>query len=135
MACVNASKFTGAIKPCGHCGITIYVNKSAANKSLSGSNFCSRSCATAANNTVYRSKEKHPLWKGGNNQYRSLAFSKLPNVCNRCGYSEVVDVLQVHHKDRNRGNGVVDNLEILCPTCHALEHFYAGDGWFIGSKT
>lgn len=130
MACVNASKFTGTTKQCAHCGITIYVSKSAANKSLSGNNFCSRSCATAANNTIYRSKENHPLWTGGSNSYKTLAFSELPNTCARCGYAEVVEILQVHHKDRNRANSDISNLEILCPTCHVLEHFYAGDGWF-----
>ena len=134
MSCVNASKFTGTTKQCDHCGVSIYVNKSTASKSLSGNNFCSRSCATATNNTVYRSKEKHPAWTGGNGNYKALAFKELPHMCARCGYAEVVEILQVHHKDRNRTNSVIDNLEILCPTCHVLDHFSAGDGWFTASQ-
>lgn len=135
MACVNASKFTGVNKPCDHCGKMMYVKNSSSSRSLSGNNFCSRSCATAANNTAYRSKEGHPLWAGGATKYRALAFSELPRKCARCDYAEVVDILQVHHKDRDRRNNAVDNLELLCPTCHVLEHFNAKDGWFTPTKT
>jgi hypothetical protein len=28
----------------------------------------------------------------------------------------------VHHKDHNRANNVIDNLEMLCKRCHQLEH-------------
>ena len=135
MTCANASKFTGVNKPCDHCGKMIYVSNSAISKSLSGNNFCSRSCATAANNTIYRSKENHPLWTGGIAKYREIAFSKLPHTCARCSYADVIGILQVHHKDRNRENNAIGNLEILCPTCHVLEHYNAKDGWFASMKT
>jgi 5-methylcytosine-specific restriction endonuclease McrA len=42
--------------------------------------------------------------------------------CERCGYSEHPEILGVHHKDRNRHNNDLSNLEVLCPTCHSLEH-------------
>ena len=41
----------------------------------------------------------------------------------------------MHHKDRNRSNNDPCNLEILCPTCHDLEHFLKGDGMYSGGKT
>jgi 5-methylcytosine-specific restriction endonuclease McrA len=28
----------------------------------------------------------------------------------------------VHHRDRNPHNNAFENLEVLCPTCHSLEH-------------
>jgi 5-methylcytosine-specific restriction endonuclease McrA len=43
-------------------------------------------------------------------------------VCERCGYDEEPRILGVHHKDRNRKNNELANLEVLCPMCHSLEH-------------
>jgi len=42
--------------------------------------------------------------------------------CERCGYDAVPKILGVHHKDRNRNNNEIFNLEVLCPNCHSLEH-------------
>lgn len=39
--------------------------------------------------------------------------------CERCGSDEN---LLVHHKDRNRRNNSLDNLEKLCKRCHQEEH-------------
>lgn len=39
--------------------------------------------------------------------------------CERCGSSKK---LQVHHIDRNPHNNSLDNLEILCLSCHKAEH-------------
>jgi 5-methylcytosine-specific restriction endonuclease McrA len=40
----------------------------------------------------------------------------------------------VHHCDRDRSNRKPENLEIICPTCHAEEHYYAKDGMFGKNK-
>ena len=45
--------------------------------------------------------------------------------CERCGNTEWLDSqipLELHHKDGNHYNNNLDNLEILCPNCHALEN-------------
>lgn len=42
--------------------------------------------------------------------------------CERCSYNENIQILGVHHKDRNRKNNDLSNLEVLCPNCHSLEH-------------
>lgn len=34
--------------------------------------------------------------------------------------------LELHHKDGDRHNNRLDNLEILCPNCHALTDTYRG---------
>ena len=42
--------------------------------------------------------------------------------CERCNY-EKYEILQVHHKDRNKNNNELNNLELICPNCHYEEHF------------
>lgn len=43
--------------------------------------------------------------------------------CERCPYSNV-KILNVHHKIRRAdgGSNDYDNLELICPNCHAEEH-------------
>ena len=42
--------------------------------------------------------------------------------CERCDYNKF-EILQVHHKDKNRNNNELDNLALICPNCHYEEHF------------
>lgn len=42
--------------------------------------------------------------------------------CERCGWTNPFENLPRHHKDRDRSNNDLNNLEILCHTCHGLEH-------------
>ena len=42
--------------------------------------------------------------------------------CERCSYSKI-EVLQVHHIDRNNRNNDLNNLEIICPNCHFEGHY------------
>ena len=50
--------------------------------------------------------------------------------CEKCGYSAEPAILVVHHNDRNRKNNTRENLAILCPNCHALEHLSENkNGW------
>lgn len=51
-------------------------------------------------------------------------------ACERCGYDEVPGVLETHHKDRNRRNNALPNLEVLCPTCHSVDHYRSRDGLY-----
>lgn len=71
--------------------------------------------------------------KTGNNQkyclycskiarYRKDAFENFEHKCNVCGVEGTPMTLDVHHKDRDRNNGDLDNLEILCKHCHHMEH-------------
>ncbi|MDD3531197.1 MAG: HNH endonuclease [Candidatus Pacebacteria bacterium] len=46
--------------------------------------------------------------------------------CERCGYDKK-EIINVHHKDWNHGNNNLDNLELLCPNCHAEEHYPKGN--------
>jgi len=69
--------------------------------------------------------EIHPPHYGKENPkhaYRAKALRQLPHECAKCGYDEIVEVLQVHHLDGDRSNNELENLQILCPTCHQIEH-------------
>lgn len=50
--------------------------------------------------------------------------------CEKCGYNNILELLQVHHKDRNRKNNAEENLIVLCPNCHHEDHFNAKDGFY-----
>jgi len=108
--CINHEKTKkhGHIHICEFCGITF---KRKAPNNLG--RFCSRQCSG--------------LWiiAHGKNNYFYQAFLYLDHSCNRCG-DRSFDVLLVHHKDRDRKNNKLDNLEILCANCHYRIHFGNG---------
>lgn len=54
--------------------------------------------------------------------YRRIAFENLLPICNRCDSRVTVKTSNVHHKDRDRKNDSLSNLEILCISCHRDEH-------------
>jgi hypothetical protein len=56
------------------------------------------------------------------NLQKNRLIEKRGKKCERCGY-EVYQILQVHHQDRNRNHNDLINLELLCPNCHAKEHY------------
>lgn len=41
--------------------------------------------------------------------------------CERCNYNKL-EILHIHHKDKNKNNNKKENLEIICPNCHYEEH-------------
>lgn len=49
--------------------------------------------------------------------------------CEKCGLTDWMGqkiTLQLHHKDGDRNNNTLENLEILCPNCHSQTDNYAG---------
>ena len=44
------------------------------------------------------------------------------NKCERCDYNNPA-VIQVHHKNRNKKDNRLINLELICPNCHYEEHY------------
>jgi len=51
--------------------------------------------------------------------YRRLAFEHYPPICAFCGFG-IPEVLEVAHVDGDRSNDEIENLVILCPTCHKM---------------
>lgn len=52
--------------------------------------------------------------------------------CNRCGLDSWLGQpipLELHHKDGNKDNNSLDNLELLCPNCHYFTDTYKIKNW------
>ena len=83
---------------------------------------CSRKCANI-NREGIKYKIGRPKDKAKTIQ--SLKIRLLADrgyKCERCGYQKI-EILQVHHKDRDTKNNNLENLELVCPNCHYEEHF------------
>lgn len=107
--------------PCQECGLLVQRTKS----QMKGNVFCSHSCAAIYNNTKHKKNEEHPLWKGGKLTYRRRAFRHYLEGCSnplceitKAGVPIPHVMLEVDHKDGNRDNNALDNLQILCAWCH-----------------
>ena len=126
-----ASIHTKSLKPkpkpnciCAFCKAEFYRANSKQLASKSGLCFCSRACKDAAQRLENNFKEIHPPhYSNGESIYREMALRNYPNQCNRCGYNKVPEILEVHHRDCNRDNNQLTNLELLCPNCHSENHF------------
>jgi endogenous inhibitor of DNA gyrase (YacG/DUF329 family) len=108
---------------CATCGKTFKKRQSEIRKAKNGLYFCCRKCKDLAARLDGGIPDIQPDFYGtGVSNYRDIAFRELPKKCNRCGYDEYPEIVQVHHKDGNRDNNNISNLEPLCPNCHAIEH-------------
>jgi hypothetical protein len=90
---------------------------------LSGLNkkTCSRACAnkfrTGIKYKLNRPKDKVKTY----HQLKIRLLLQRGDKCEKCGYNKP-EILQIHHKDRNRENNNLENLELICPNCHFEEH-------------
>ena len=114
--CRSIKKTTSTKCECANCGKEIYRIPSQLKRSKSGQVFCSRHCSTILNNKTHKSGEKHPNYNGGQATYRKKALA-LKQECCVCGY-DIIEVLEVHHIDCDRGNNNINNLLVVCPTHH-----------------
>lgn len=86
-------------------------------------NFCSHECSG-----LYHSKENHPFYTGGTNDYppgwASGFKKKIRKRDNRqCVVCKTKDkVLSVHHIDKNKQNISPSNLITVCNSCHRKVH-------------
>jgi hypothetical protein len=106
--------------PCTVCGKLILAGL---NKKT-----CSRSCANKHRIGI---KYKRNNLRDKVVSYRHLKIRLLNQrgkTCQRCGYAKF-EILQVHHKDRDKNNNNLENLELMCPNCHFEEH-YLEKSWF-----
>ncbi len=110
-------------KHCKECGVTILAGQNKQN--------CSRACANK-----YRAGIQYKIGRPRDKVVESRAL-KIRLIalrgmkCERCGYSRV-EILHVHHRDRDRKNNDLSNLELICPNCHYEEH-YLEKSWLSGS--
>jgi hypothetical protein len=56
-----------------------------------------------------------------------IKFGILEEKCSSCGLSEWLGkpiTLEIHHKNGDRWDNRINNVEILCPNCHSLTNNY-----------
>ena len=110
----NKGSRTGKIKNCEQCQKEFYVAPSAKAR-----RFCSQKCmGTYLSNGGWHISHPNVNW------YRTQLV-KSTGKCEICGFSDK-RILQIHHKDGNRKNKRRENLIVLCPNCHMLQHIVNG---------
>lgn len=112
--CVHLSQTTRIEVTCDYCG----KNYEKQLHRLRDKNFCCRRCKDASQVGSVRPE----IYVNGISSYRAKALSFYGEKCLRCGFSGNIDMLHVHHIDSDRTNNNMNNLEILCVTCHKKEH-------------
>lgn len=134
-ACARNNSRKTVYVQCANCGKDKAINQSKLKKSKHGIYFCDRKCKAIGQRITSGLVEIQPHHYGaGQRNYRTKAFENLEHKCNRCKYSDIVEILEVHHKDCNRSNNQLSNLEILCPTCHVAEHYKSKTGKFANKE-
>jgi 5-methylcytosine-specific restriction endonuclease McrA len=85
---------------------------------------CSRSCANKARSGITYNRENKFNKAHCGSRLKEKVAQKRGGICERCGHDNYA-ILQVHHKkERHRGGtDHLENLELLCPNCHAAHHF------------
>lgn len=76
------------------------------------------------NNPMYgRKGSLAPAYIDGRNSipgdvWRKKALINKPKKCEICGKEDEGRGIHVHHKDKNRNNNDLDNLQVVCVKCH-----------------
>jgi len=124
--CSKKCQFKGQEKgkwvECDYCGEKIYRRPKDFQRSRSKKFFCCVGCHCSWENENRRCGENAPNWVAGQTVYRRLLkrYNK-PEKCSKCGNKDK-RVLVVHHRDSNRRNNKLENLEWFCRNCHYIVH-------------
>lgn len=114
--CAHLARRKRVVVVCCTCGKEVEKHPSAVLEGRGA--YCSKSCAATKNNQ-YTVRN----WTDGKSSYSVRAKREYGEKCNRCGYAEYPEILEVHHIDGNRNNNGLENLEVLCPNCHKIRHY------------
>lgn len=98
------------VTKCEVCSSTIKYRR------ISGKNtrFCSQACA-GINKTIFKGQKAY--------FYKALFFYGLIcSLCSNANYKHLV----VHHRNKNRSDNSLENLQVLCANCHFEIHYGAG---------
>src|SRR3990167_3067220 len=81
-------------------------------------------------------KRQEMLGRNPNARYHGLSAKTAARLvqrigrCEICGHDGSESRLGVHHRNRNKHDQRIENLEILCHRCHMQEHAKEGEtGW------
>lgn len=79
------------------------------------------------NGSVYNStKLRNRLIQEGLKEHRCESCNKTHWVCKITNWEKVPIPLQLHHLNGDHNDNRLENLQLICPTCHALTDNYAG---------
>lgn len=86
---------------------------------------CSKDCANKLR--AESASKRRDTWKDKGIVVRNLKKKLLKlygEKCQRCDYNKM-EILEVHHIVERHlgGSNEISNLELLCPNCHAEEHY------------
>jgi hypothetical protein len=84
----------------------------------------------------YYTKKNGPFIHSAKLREKLIFEGKKQNKCEICGISTWYErrvPLELHHKDGDHFNNELENLQILCPNCHAV--FAPNAGAAVGSYT
>ena len=112
----------GSGKKCKNCGRPLHSNDRT---------FCCQECRNEftykCNVEKWKNGEIDGFQKDGTPQrfVKRYLFEKNDCKCEKCGYDKInqftgKSILQIHHIDGDCFNTSEDNLQLLCPNCHAL---------------
>lgn len=111
--------------------------------------FCSQKCRSRyykihnrkkilAYKRIVRKSERYLAWKRNYDRnykdkiryggLRRPAMERANFSCEECGAEYPNVNLVVHHKDGNKQNNIMANLQVLCRICHARLHQYGSTG-------
>lgn len=81
-------------------------------------------------------RRQQSLQRNPNARYHGLSAKSAASLvrrigrCERCQHDGSDSRLGVHHKNRDKHDQRLENLEVLCHRCHMQEHAKAGEiGW------
>ena len=81
-------------------------------------------------------KREEVLGRNPNARYHGLSCKSAARLvarigrCERCNHDGSESRLDVHHKNRDKHDQRLENVEVLCHRCHMQEHAEAGETGF-----
>lgn len=98
--------------------------------------FCSNKCKgiilKELGKKISEARSNWGQWK--NKKSAKQWFVKNYTGCQKCGFNRVLEILELHHIDRNGRNNTRENLMLLCPNCHSEDHWINKDGQFANNR-
>lgn len=148
MLCLECKSETKNPKFCSRSCAATYNNKSGKYNRRTFEGKCKKcnipiSSSRTYCNDCYSAKVRHELkiplwlngeWRGGTDSglskiIRNYLLEKSNYACSKCGFNknhpdDGKTILEINHIDGDGTNHSPDNLEVICPNCHALTSSY-----------
>ena len=116
---------------CFHCGKEFQKKQSSLKLARHGYHFCSRTCKEAAQSLTGNCADIRPDHFGNGHAYRnSLTKEMREQGCVDCGEKRPYRLV-IHHKDGDRTNNSIPNLEVVCFSDHGIRHLSLREGEWV----